>query len=306
MAITDQADLDFFDVQEYLSERGYTYVSEGKNVSAGWLGINCPYCHDKSNHMGINLQSLTISCWKCGKRGNVLSLVMIIDGCSFNRAKDIITKFPLKEFSHLVRPKRTPAEKTMFPSGTSETLLPIHEKFLVSRGYDPVIIQRKYDVMGVGPTLDDWKFRLLIPVYMNQTLQTYVGRDTTSKAEVKYQNAPIEKSVLQAKSSIYNLDNSKNYAIIVEGILDAWRIGDGAIATFGTQYTIDQLHIIATKKYEKVFVLYDSDALDMAHKLASSLTSVVPFVEVLELEEGDPDNLSPDDVWNLKRDLGFL
>lgn len=305
MAATDLIDLDFFDIRAFLEDRGIAYVSEGKNVSAGWLGTNCVFCHDKSNHLGINLQALTISCWKCGKRSNVLSLVMQIDGCSFNRAKDIITKFPLKEFSHLVRPKRTAAEKTMFPSGTSETLLPIHERFLISRGYDPVIIQRKYDILGVGPTLDSWKFRIIIPIYMNQTLQTYVGRDTTGKAEVKYQNAPIEKSLLQAKHCLQGIDQVTDTIVLVEGLLDYWRIGAPAICCFGTQVTTDQINIIAQKKVKRCFVLFDQDATDKAHILASTLTSVVPEVEVLELDDQDPDNLTEDEVWNLRRDINI-
>lgn len=304
MSTHDIIDLDFFDVQEYLSERGIAYSTSGKNISSGWLGTNCLWCNDKSNHLGINLQSLTISCFRCGKRGNVLSLVMAIDGISFNRAKDIITKFPLKEFSHLVHPKRTAAEKTMFPPGTSEILLPIHEKFLVSRGYDPIIIQRKHDLMGVGPTLDNWKFRLIIPVYMNQTLMTYVGRDTTGKAEVKYQNAPIEKSLLQAKHCLQGIDDVTDTIILVEGLLDYWRIGAPAVCCFGTQVTTNQINLIAQKKVKKCYVLFDNDAISKAHVLASALTSVVDSVEVLELDDQDPDSMTEDEVWNLRRDIG--
>jgi DNA primase len=304
MALRDEVDLDFFDIRAYLEDRGIGYISEGKNVSSGWIGTNCVFCPDKSNHLGINLQSLSISCWKCGRRGNVLSLVMAIDGISFNRAKDIITKFPLKEFSHLVRPKRTAAEKTMFPSGTSEILLPIHEKFLVSRGYDPVIIQHKYDIIGVGPTLDSWKFRIIIPVYMNQILQTYVGRDTTGKAEVKYQNAPVEKSLLQAKHCLQGIDQVTDTIILVEGLLDYWRIGAPAVCCFGTAITSPQIALLANRGIKNCYVLWDNDATDKAHKLAATLTSVIPNVEVLELSTGDPDNLSEDDVWNLRRDIG--
>jgi DNA primase len=131
-------------------------------------------------------------------------------------------------------------------------LLPIHEKFLTKRRYDFEKIQRKYDLLGVGPTLDDWKFRLIIPVYMNHQLVTYVGRDTTGKSEIPYRNAPIEKSIIQSKHCLYNLDTVKDTVIVVEGILDCWRIGSSAVATFGTQVTREQILLLNVIKWQQI------------------------------------------------------
>jgi hypothetical protein len=44
-----------------------------------------------------------------------------------------------------------------------------------------------------------------------------------------------------SKETLYNLDNAKDgTAIVVEGPIDVWRIGDGAVATFGVIYTQKQ------------------------------------------------------------------
>ena len=47
------------DAEEILDDLGLSYTSQGKNVSEGWIGIQCvfPDCDDTSNHLGINLQS---------------------------------------------------------------------------------------------------------------------------------------------------------------------------------------------------------------------------------------------------------
>ena len=63
--------------------------------------------------------------------------------------------------------------------------------------------------------------------------------------------------------------------------------------------------MIAQKKLKRCFILFDNDAIDKAHVLASTLTSVVPEVEVLELDSGDPNDMDEDSIWNLRRDLNI-
>jgi hypothetical protein len=59
------------------------------------------------------------------------------------------------------------------------------------------------------------------------------------------------------------------------------------------------------KGLKRVFILYDADAIPTAHKLAYDLTTIVPQIEVLELSEGDPDNLTEKDVRALRKDLNL-
>lgn len=311
MAKNDEIDLDLFDIKEYLDSKDIPWATEGKNISVGWIGINCPFCSDLSNHMGINMQSMLVSCWKCGKRGSIVNLIMKFEPCSFNSAKEIVPKYVLKEFGHLSAPKRKHADLTIFPGGTLDKLLSIHENYLISRGYDPIFIQKKYDILGVGPTCDDWKFRIIIPVYLNNQLITYVGRDTTNKLDIPYKNAPITKCLIQAKHTLLNIDFVEDIIGVVEGPFDAWRMGDGFVATFGTQFTKEQLLIIKNKKIKQAFFMFDGqkddngEAIKSAHKMASDVSPFIPHVEVLELDEGDPDKLTEDEVFHLRKEIGL-
>lgn len=303
----NNVDLELFDIIEYLDDRGIDYATAGhKNVSVGWIGLSCPFCGDKSTHLGINLESKMFSCFRCGKKGGSVSLVQQFDNCSYSRAIGVVSTFVIRDFSHIKRKERTHASVTMLPNNTSSNFLPIHDKFLTSRKYDRSFLERKYDIMAVGPTCDDWKFRIVIPVYLNHELVTYVARDTTGKLEVPYKNCPIELCIRQAKHCLYGLDEAKDEIILVEGILDAWRIGTKAVATFGTQVTDEQILLLGEKKIKRAFVLFDADATKKAESLAYSISSVVPNVEVIQLSEGDPDNLTEDEVWELKRDLFIL
>jgi len=49
--------------------------------------------------------------------------------------------------------------------------------------------------------------------------------------------------------------------IIVEGITDVWRLGDGAVATFTKNFTREQILLLKKKNIKEAFVFYDSDAV---------------------------------------------
>jgi len=296
--------LDLFDIQAYLDDKGIPYDQAGaKNVSAGYIGIACCFCSDRSNHLGINLQSHLYTCWKCAEKGNLFQLIKEVEGCSFGRAISIAKLYIVSDFDHLIRRERSRSEIAMLPAPATDDFLPIHDDFLKSRRYDRLEMQRRYDIMAVGPTCDDWKFRILIPIIMDGELKTFVGRDTTGKSEVPYKNSPIEKSIMPAKECLYGIDDVKDSAILVEGLFDRWRYGKNAVCTFGVQMTSTQIYRL--KGLKKVTMLFDADALKKAEGLAHAISSVVPLVEVIELPDGDPDDLNEDDLFELKRIVGY-
>jgi DNA primase len=211
----------------------------------------------------------------------------------------------MKEYSDdafVVREKHYQS-KVLFPTGTSKVFPQSHINFLTNRRYDYEKVISDYDLYCTGP-VGDYKHRIIIPVFLKNRLVSFVGRDVTGLSDVKYKNSSEDYSIKDVKQCLYNMDSIvRDRAIIVEGILDAWRIGDGAIATFGTKYTREQLRLL--KGLKQAFIFYDSDAVSIAHKLAYDLSSIVPQIEVLELSEGDPDNLSDDDVKALRKDLNL-
>lgn len=298
-----ELDLDLFDVQAYLDDKGIEYSHSGnKNVSSGWIGVSCIFCGDTSNHLGINLVSHKYSCFKCGTKGGLLFFISQIEKCSLNYTKKIIAQYVNKDTTRLKSPEKITSSKTMLPNNVTNNFLPLHDKFLSKRGYNRKELQRQYDIMAIGPTLDEWKFRIFIPIYYKQELVSYVGRDITGKARIPYKNSPIEKSKISVKNMLYGLDNTKDKLILVEGIFDAWRIGFGAVATLGTQVTTEQLALL--QNYKKIGIMFDADATNKAVKLAHTLGSIVPEVCVFELATGDPDSiLNENDVWELKREF---
>jgi DNA primase len=292
-------DLEDFDIIKYLDSRNISYKTSGDNVSRGWIGLQCCFCIDHKNHLGINLQSKVYSCLKCAEKGNAFKLIQEIDGCDFKQALKIVKEFNggtyvPKEHHYQTKLKLPKSVLSEFPKQ--------HKDFLISRKYDPDYVINKYSLMATG-FIGDFNHRIIIPVTLNKRMLSFVGRDITGKAHLPYQNSPDHMCIKDPKRCLYNMDSVNDTAIIVEGIFDAWRIGDGAVATFGTKYTHEQL--LYLKNLKRVFVFYDADATLLSDKLCSDLSSIVKEVKLIELDEGDPDDLSEQDVRHLRKEIGL-
>jgi hypothetical protein len=88
----------------------------------------------------------------------------------------------------------------------------------------------------------------------------------------------------------------------VEGITDVWRLGRGSVATFGVIYTHAQIMMIKKAGIKRAFILYDpeQEAQAQAAKLAYTIASFVPEVEVLNGFNCDPGDMSQEDVKSLR------
>ena len=73
--------LDQFDIQ---------WWDHGKNVTDGWINVQCPFCDDHSNHMGTCIVSFMIKCWRCRRGGYFTYLVRELTGLPEQQIKDMI------------------------------------------------------------------------------------------------------------------------------------------------------------------------------------------------------------------------
>jgi DNA primase len=291
-----------FDLIKYLQEKNIEYQTEGKNVSEGWTEVNCPFCQDLSFHLGIS-PDLKLNCWICGTKGNITKYIQEIERCSYNFAQRITEKYQDRTLKYLDKKERQSSSFVKLPT-SAKPLQKIHKDYLINRNFDPDFLEKKYDLLGCSE-IGDYKFRIIVPIYLENKLVTFIGRDVTNKSKLRYKNCPVEQSILPTKSVLYNLDSVNKKMVIVEGVTDVWRIGDGCVATLGTQYTKKQLSLLLGIK--QAFILFDQGAEEQADRLAFDLSIIVPKVEVLSLNRftGDPASLSTKEVNYLRKDLGL-
>uniref|UniRef100_A0A6M3IJ29 Putative primase n=1 Tax=viral metagenome TaxID=1070528 RepID=A0A6M3IJ29_9ZZZZ len=301
-----------FDLTSYLDDREVSYVREGKNVTANWIEIKCVFCFsDPSEHLGINLASKMFNCWRCGSKGDIVKLIQTIDNCSFKQVvitlKTFQDYYSFKELKQDIR-RRSPNENIL-PSGITKKFTDEAISFLEDRDFDFEMLTRKYDLYYTGH-LGKYNFRILIPIYLEGRIVNFTCRRIMEDKKVnKYMHCSNEEAIIPVKELFYNSDRIfGDRAIIVEGPGDVWRLGDGALASFGIEVSPHQLfflkRLVNDKGLKKLFVLFDAE--DLAQKRALDLaTKISTFcdVEKLELDEGDPGGLSNEEVKKLRKEI---
>lgn len=301
-----------FDVIRYLDARNIPH-SSGKNVSAGNVGIQCfnPMCDDTSNHLGVRLEDGVYSCWKCGAKGDAIGLIMELERCGFPQAKDTLRQYS----SGVVTQPRGPevVGEFMLPKFCTEAPTGIHKKYIHGRGYQWEALVAQYGLRFTGAIsyLDaghkriHYRWRIIIPIYIDGVMVSFTSRDITGLSDAKYKAAPDEIAIRPGADVVYNLDNAGDRIALVEGPMDVWRIGPGAVAMLGTKFTEEQLVLIASRRPSRVYVVYDSGAVDIAEDLGTRMARLVPRVDYLWLDDGDPDTMKPADLAHLRRLLSI-
>jgi len=265
---------------QLLTDYNIDYITEGKNVSPGWINMNCPFCDDPSEHLGYNLTENYFNCWRCG--GHLIrQTVACLLGVSEKEASIILQHYG--EFStYIPHPEPSPktVTKLVLPSNI-EPLQTIHLKYLEKRGFDPGQLIHNWEILGSGPIsfLEDrsenlridFKHRIIIPIIWEGRQVSFTSRDVTEKHLLRYISCPERMEIIHHKKILYG--NQKTWGmtgICVEGPTDVWRMGLSSFATFGVKYTSQQLRLIS-KTFRRVPVLFDPDARNQADKLVAEL-----------------------------------
>ena len=293
-----------FDAEEFCIDYNIEHWTYGKNVSRGWVNVACPMCDDTSNHGGFNKEGGYYHCWNC-KHHPMQKVIMRLVGCSLPDAFNILRRYTVNSARWLLSDAEEVSKVgyVSLPEFTGE-MGKRHRRYLESRNFDPDRLIREFDLKGTGH-IGDYKFRILAPITLGGQLISYQGRDITGKAELRYKACAKKDELIHHKYSLYNIDNVQgSRGLIVEGIADAWRMGNNSVATFGSSFTIQQVRMIA-ERFTKIFILYDSEeeAYNQAKELARMSSGLGVKAEVLTLDSGDPAGLTDDEAEEIKKEL---
>ena len=297
------------DVVELLEEHGIEYWLKGENVSKGWVGIECPFCDDILNHLGINIKSLAVKCWLCGKH-SLASVLMEILHINFKEAKNILkvveggtTYLPVKP------PERPHQDRVVLPPESSITFPNLHYNYLESRGLPPKKTIKKYDLRACHTT-GKYKFRIIIPIYMKRRLVYFTSRTIMPNIQPPYQDAPLTSCITNPKGILYNYDSLLKGcdAFAVEGPVDVWKMGDGAFSTLGSEITTIQLTLLLKKKIRVLYIISEKDFAGRrwSQRVGRSLGPVCHRAEIITLDnKKDAGDLSLTEIIQLKKSIGF-
>ena len=291
-----------FNSKQFCADYNIEIARSGKHFRPGWVNISCPFCHGHAGyHGGFNISKGYYNCHRCGAHP-LTKVIVVLTGANYNIAKDIIKKYSL--ISTAVSQQESKINilsQIVFPSDT-QPLTSRAKKYLTSRNYDPDKLAQTWGLLSTGHT-GFYKHRILAPIYQQQ-LVSYQCRDITGKHPQKYLACHQEEEIISHQHCIYGIDLATNRrCIVVEGVTDVWRLGPGAIATFGISFTKQQAKLIAMN-FNKIFIMFDSEsqAQEKAEELGFLVGSAFNNpVEVINLpflvSEIDPGNL-PQNIAN--------
>jgi len=292
---------------QLLKDYNIPYHEEGKNISAGWIGLSCPHCNDTSTHMGYNLDGNYFTCWRCGGHSIPSTLSALLGITNYKKVKEIIKQY--SSTIALVEELKTPIQKHPFklPSN-SEPLQKQHKAYLEGRGFDPDYLEKLWGLKGTGvySKLDniDYRFRIVIPFVWGGRVVSFDTRDITGKDQGRYKACPKERELISHKEIIYGKQELfKRSAICVEGPTDCWRFGSDSFAVSGIKYTNTQLRVIA-QTFKRVAVCFDGE--EQAQTQAAKMVAELRFrkVDAFTVDiEGDPGAMNQSEADYLVKQL---
>lgn len=268
------------DYESICKQLDIPYWTSGKNNVEGCLTIHCPCCPDNdpdpSRHGNLNPADGSYSCWRC--KGSHPSVVIARAAhISVQAASDLIRKYTTGVAS-VKREEVKMANSITLPG--SYTPLDIHRNYLEGRGFDVGELKFYHGIKFTGMMEKwegmNWQFRVIIPVFdRRNNLVSFQGRDVTGKQD-RYLFPPKEKQVRDCKTLLYGAElcGKKDALLVVEGVMDAWKLGAGAVCTFGSSVTQEQ--VLEMSHWRRVFLAFDNEpaALQHARDVAKQLSSL--------------------------------
>ncbi len=288
---------------ELYNDYNVNYQTEGhKHCRPGWVNSPCPYCPGNPGlHLGYSLEDNYFKCWRCGwhPTDQTLALLTRID---IQEIRRIIKQYggrPLKSKRPEKKTSQTRPHK--LPTGTGD-LTTSHIQYLRKRNFDPIKLAAEWGLQGTGPIskLDklDFKHRIIAPIFWEDRQVSFQTRSLSSHSKVPYIACPMNRERIQHKHILYgNQEKWKSTGICVEGITDVWRFGSAAFATFGIEYTRQQILAIINTNFKRIAVIFDDDP--QARIQADKLIGELRFagIEALRVDiVGDPASMSQEDA----------
>lgn len=289
-------------LMEILQKNNVNFRQHGDHhhASHGWISVDCPYCSPNSNRfrLGFEIATGRTNCWVCGSKNKAHALSKV---CKIPYQEAII--FCRDSTYHYISEKFERYSGTLKVPIEIEPMLPAHRNYLINRGFQSLEIERLWGVKGIG-IAEKLQWRLFIPIHNKfGTWVSWTTRSINEHAKRRYISASSDQEAVPHKSILYGAHLARQTIIIVEGPLDAWAIGPGAVATCGLSFSKAQFNEMS--KYQNRVICFDSekDAQRRARELLERLASF-GMTENVILETGsDPASANKKEIQELRKEF---
>jgi len=265
----------------------------------GWIQTDCPYCSPDTQRwrLGINEQHFYCNCWSCGRHSLTEALSML----SSTQKRDV---WQILEQADRRTTKHEQIIGTLKIPSEVGKLEESHKRYLRSRKFNPNEIVRLWGIQGIAlSTRLAW--RIFIPIHLNGEVVSWTTRSISENVEPRYYSAKLIEEKIHHKKLLYGEDYARHSICVVEGPLDVWSIGPGAVATCGTGLMGDA-QVARIAKYPVRYICFDSEreAQKRANKLADDLAVFPGKTTILQFETGkDANSASKSEIKQIRKML---
>jgi len=239
--------------------------------------FTCPYCRHHKRKFSVNIEKNYFKCWICDKRGRNVGRVIRKFGTltNFREWQDLVGKVNLSDFDDLFAKKEKEEVEIILNlpdefCSLANKDLPRSAKpflnYLSRRGiHKEQIIKWKIGYCTEGI----YKNRVIIPSFNKDGRVNYfVARSITDDWQ-KYKNPPASKDIIFNELYV----DWEQDIIIVEGIFDAIRAGNGIPILGSTIREGGKLFRAIVESGSKIYLALDEDADMKSNKIIKSLMS---------------------------------
>lgn len=269
--------------------------------------ICCPFCEEEGTtpdtrfRLGINVVNGIMHCFNCNKGSSESDY-------TFNELARALESGALEAVSKLAV-REAPKTKPALPSDftpvtylrTADHWNEVALEYLRTRNISLVQIKKK----NIGySTVGEYRYRVIVPVYYQDTLEGFVGRAFVRGIEPKYKNSVGQKV-------IYNIPNTpKETIVLTEGVFDALaiektvhrRMDSGALLG----HSLTDRQMAQLEPYKSIILWPDPDIIERIDvmkgwmRVGTQLQDVKKNVQIvlpeLNKEEYDPSELFGEEI----------
>lgn len=275
-----------------------------KHYRNGWICLPCPFCKgDAGNHLGFNPNSNVFTCWRCGRHSKFEVLSALLGMSKSEAYKLCEERFGGGMALSAVQVKQAPIEHKSFKLPGGKEIPKLHREYFEGRKLDVDKMQARYGLRFCGP-YGRYKYRVIIPVKHKGRIVSFTSRDVTGKCAARYLSCPTNEERKSIKDCLLGDDIADDMGlddvIVVEGPFDAMKMGIGAVAVMGIEFSEKQVRKIA--RFKRSWLLFDPNerpAMIAQEKLFALLGTYPRHTcTILDLgdTEKDPGELSHSDV----------
>ena len=264
--------IDLNRVSEFVYE-SFSKVSVSRN-GTHWL-CRCPLCGDskkskskKRFNLDYNGGNPIYHCFNCNESGSFLEIYSIIKGISINDSMKEL--FDYDSLIHRLSDRKR--KKVIKEIGYEThnwimkdciTLDSLTNSIIFKKYYNALLnfyktrkIDKKYN-LGIAYK-GDYKGRIIIPIYdeNNDVVYFQARRVPCSNIDPKYKNPTLEKGEILLNKNKFDKDK---WIIIVEGVIDAFSIGNQGTACLGSFITDEFIKKLIPLTNKGIIIVFDND-----------------------------------------------